>query len=50
VVAQTYDEGFNSLVVGDPRDPDTHIREASDVLVQWFIPGITDALKVVLVA
>jgi hypothetical protein len=32
VVAQTYDEGFNSLVVGDPGDPDAHIREASDVL------------------
>jgi hypothetical protein len=25
VVAQTYDEGFNRLVVGDPRDPDAHI-------------------------
>jgi hypothetical protein len=50
VVAQTYDEGFNSLVVGDPRNPDAHIREASDVLAQWFIPGVVDALKVVLVA
>jgi hypothetical protein len=25
VVVQTYDEGFNSLVVGDPRDPNAHI-------------------------
>jgi hypothetical protein len=50
VVAQTYDEGFNSLIVGDPRNPNAHIREASDVLAQWFIPSITDALKVVLVA
>jgi hypothetical protein len=49
VVAQTCDEGFNSLIVGDPRNPDALIREASDVLVQWFIPGVTDALKVVLV-
>jgi hypothetical protein len=32
VVAQTCDEGFNSLIVGDPGDPDAHIREASDVL------------------
>jgi hypothetical protein len=32
VVAQTCDERFNSLVVGDPRNPDAHIREASDVL------------------
>jgi hypothetical protein len=50
VVAQTYDEGFNSLVVGDPRDPDAHIREASNVLAQWFVPGVADALKVILVA
>jgi hypothetical protein len=50
VVVQTCDEGFNSLVVGDPRNPDAHIREASDVLTQWFIPGIADALKVILVA
>jgi hypothetical protein len=44
VVAQTSNEGFNSLVVGDPRNPDVHIREASNVLAQWFVPGITDAL------
>jgi hypothetical protein len=50
VVAETYDEGFNSLVVGDPGDPDAHIREASDVLVQWFVPGVADAMKVILVA
>jgi hypothetical protein len=50
VVAQTCDEGFNSLVVSDPGDPDAHFREASDVLAQWFIPSVADALKVVLVA
>jgi hypothetical protein len=50
VVVQTYDEGFNSLIVGDPRNPDAHIREASDVLAQWFVPGVADALKVILVA
>jgi hypothetical protein len=50
VVVQTCDEGFNSLIVGDPGDPDAHIREASDVLVQWFVPGITNALEVILVA
>jgi hypothetical protein len=44
VVAQTSNEGFNSLVVGDPRNPNAHIRESSDVLAQWFIPGIADAL------
>jgi hypothetical protein len=49
VVAQTCHEGFNSLVVGDPRDPNAHIREASDVLTQRFVPGIADALKVILV-
>jgi hypothetical protein len=27
-----------------------HIREASDVLTQWFIPSVADALKVELVA
>jgi hypothetical protein len=44
VVAQTSNEGFNSLIVGDPGNPDAHIREASDVLTQWFVPGISDAL------
>jgi hypothetical protein len=50
VVAQTSNEGFNSLVVGDPGNPDAHIREASDVLTQWFIPSVTDALQIILVA
>jgi hypothetical protein len=50
VVAQTCDEGFDSLIVSDPGNPDAHIREASDVLAQWFILGIADALKVILVA
>jgi hypothetical protein len=50
VVAQTSNEGFNSLIVGDPRNPDAHIQEASDVLTQWFVPGIVDALQIVLVA
>jgi hypothetical protein len=50
VVAQTSDEGFNSLVVGDPRNPNAHIRESLNVLAQWFIPGIADALQIILVA
>jgi hypothetical protein len=49
VVAQTCDEGFDSLIFSDPGDPDAHIREASDVLAQWFVPSVVDALKVVLV-
>jgi hypothetical protein len=44
VVAQTSNEGFNSLVVGNPGNPNAHIQESSDVLTQWFIPGVTDAL------
>jgi DNA-directed RNA polymerase beta' subunit len=48
VVVQTSNEGFNSLVVGDPRNPDAHIQEASDVVTQWFVPSITDALQIVL--
>jgi hypothetical protein len=43
VVAQTSNEGFNSLVVDDPRNPDAHIRETSDVLAQWFVPGVASA-------
>jgi hypothetical protein len=50
VVAQTSNEGFNSLVVGDPGNPDAHIREASDVLAQWFVPSVADALQIILVA
>jgi hypothetical protein len=50
VVAQTSNEGFNSLVVDDPRNPDALIREVSDILAQWFIPGVTDALQIILVA
>jgi hypothetical protein len=50
MVAQTSNEGFNSLVIGDPRNPNAHIRESSDLLTQWFIPGVTDALQIVLIA
>jgi hypothetical protein len=50
MVAQTSNEGFNSLIVGDPGNPDAHIREMSDVLAQWFVPGVTDALQIILVA
>jgi hypothetical protein len=50
VVAQTSNEGFNSLIVGDPGNPSAHIREALDVLAQWFVPSIADALQIVLVA
>jgi hypothetical protein len=50
MVAQTSNEGFNGLVVGDPRNPDADIQESSDVFAQWFIPGVTDALQIILVA
>jgi hypothetical protein len=50
MVAQTSNEGFNSLVVGDLGNPDAHIREASDVLTQWFIPSVADTLQIILVA
>jgi hypothetical protein len=50
VVAQTSNEGFNSLVIGDPGNPDAHIREASNVLTEWFIPSVMDVLQIVLVA
>jgi hypothetical protein len=49
VVAHTSNEGFNDLIVDDPGNPDAHIREASDVLAQWFVPSIMDALQIVLV-
>jgi hypothetical protein len=50
VVVQTSNEGFNSLVVGDLGNPDVHIREASDVLAQWFVLSVADALQIILVA
>jgi hypothetical protein len=50
VVVQTSNEGFNSLIIGDPRNPDAHMRETSDILAQWFVPGVTDALQIILVA
>jgi hypothetical protein len=50
VVAQTNNEGFNSLIVSDPRNPNAHIRETSDVLMQRFVPGIVDALQIIFVA
>jgi hypothetical protein len=34
----------------DLRDLDTHIREMSDVVTQWFACSVTDALEVVFVA
>jgi hypothetical protein len=50
VVLQTSNEGFNGLAIGDPGNPDAHIRESSDVFAQWFVPSITDALQIILVA
>jgi hypothetical protein len=44
MVAQTSNEGFNGLVVGDLGNPNAHIRESSDVFTQWFVPGIANAL------
>ena len=35
--AETFDESRNSLVVGYLWDLETHIREASDVIVQGLI-------------
>jgi hypothetical protein len=43
VVAQTSNEGFNSLIVSDPGNPNAHIRESSDalqiILVVWLFIG-----------
>jgi hypothetical protein len=44
VVAQTSNEGFNSFVIGDPGNPNAHIREVTDVLAQWFVPSVVNAL------
>jgi hypothetical protein len=49
VVAQTSNEGFNGLVISDPRNPNAHIREVSDVLTQRFVPGVMDALQIIIV-
>jgi hypothetical protein len=50
MMADAFDEGQNYLVMRDLRDLEMHIREMSDVVVQWFARSVTYALEVVLVA
>jgi hypothetical protein len=50
MMAEAFDEGRDCLVMGDLGDLETHIRETSDVVAQWFARSVTYALKVVLVA
>jgi hypothetical protein len=48
-MAEALDEGRDCLVMRDLGDLETHIRETSDVVAQWFACSVMYALKVVLV-
>ena len=48
--AETSDESFDCLVVGDLWDLDAHLREASDVLAQWLIFAISNSLQIIFVS
>jgi hypothetical protein len=50
MMAEAFDEGQNCLIMRDLGDLETHIRETSDVVTQWFARSVTYALKVILVA
>jgi hypothetical protein len=50
VVAKAFDESQDCFIMNDSWDLETHIREASDVVAQWFACSVTYALEVVLVA
>jgi hypothetical protein len=50
MMVEAFDEGRHCLVMRDLGDLETHIRETSDVVAQWFARSVTYALKVVLVA
>jgi hypothetical protein len=50
MMAEAFDEGRDCLVMRDLADLETHIRETSDVVAQWFTRSVTYALEVVLVA
>ena len=45
-----FDKGGNCFIVGNFRDLETHIRETSDVVTQWFILAIPYSLDIILVA
>jgi hypothetical protein len=50
MMVEAFDEGQNCLVMRDLGDIETHIRETSNVVAQWFARSVTYALEVVLVA
>jgi hypothetical protein len=50
VVAKAFDESRDCFVMSDSWDLETHIREASDVVVQRLACSVTYALEVILVA
>ena len=47
---KTFDEGRNCLIVRNLRDLETHIRETSDVIAQWFILAVLYPLEIVFVS
>jgi hypothetical protein len=50
MMAEAFDDGRDCLIMRDLGDLETHIRETSDVVAQWFTRSVTYALKVILVA
>jgi hypothetical protein len=50
MMVEALDEGRYYLIMRDLGDLETHIRETSDVVTQWFACSVTYVLEVVLVA
>ena len=47
---KTFDDGRNCFVVRNLRDLETHIRETSDVIMQWFVLAVPYPLEIVFVS
>jgi hypothetical protein len=50
MVAKAFNESQDCFVMSDSWDPETHIREASDVVGQQLACSVTYVLEVILVA
>jgi hypothetical protein len=50
MMAEALDEGRDYLIMRYLGDLETHIRETSNVVAQWFTCSVTYVLEVILVA
>ena len=50
MTTKAFDEHRDRLIMGDFWNLEAHIRETSDVVMEWLVPTVTYPLEVILVA